>query len=298
MSKLSESLLRYYYLKCNMSIGDIADRVGVGKTTVSRHLQKLGIPTRGPKFTGGKKKVNEEYFDSYGPKQCYYASWINSDGCLYISKGTYSLELVVKKGDRDILEAFKNDVGSEHNIVETESNIRGKATKAIRLRIGSKKIIQSLMLNYGILPRKSLKEEFPWIPQKFVKDGIRGELDGDGSIYPEGKRLNVVFYGSEKKLSKINAYIHKNLNIKGSIYCTPIKNESLEKVLIDRNIKPEVVKSILSEVQKNYLYRLDFKKQDEVMKLLSWLYDDAVIYLKRKYDLFMNYKLNRNQNIS
>jgi hypothetical protein len=300
LSENKESLAKYYYVEEKKSMDWIADALGVGKTTVSRWLNKIGTIVRGPIYTGGKKNVDEEFFDQYGEKPCYYAGYVNSDGCLYINDGTYSLELVAKIEDRDIIDSFKKDIKSEHDIKVTNSTIRGKTTKAVRLRIGSKKIIFSLMINYGIFPRKSLRESLPRVPKKYRSAVIRGELDGDGSVYPDKERdiLQVVFYGSHKKVKKISKIIFKELNIKGSIYNRAIINEKLKNVLLEENIDLDIVDRVVKKLPTSHIYRLDYRNKDDVMKILSWLYNDAQVYLQRKYNLYQEYKLKYEKNKS
>jgi hypothetical protein len=48
----------------------------------------------------------------------------------------------------------------------------------------------------GLTERKSLNMRFPLVPDEFLRDFIRGCLDGDGSIYLESGRKLTAYYGT------------------------------------------------------------------------------------------------------
>lgn len=48
------------------------------------------------------------------------------------------------------------------------------------------------LAKFGIIPNKTyLTNHLPEVPKKFLKDFLRGLLDGDGSIYQETKTKNI-----------------------------------------------------------------------------------------------------------
>lgn len=120
--------------------------------------------------------VNEIYFQRWSPRMAYLLGFIVSDGC--IVQGTYkgysdALKFGVHPQDVDILEKIKYELCAEHVISIAKS--------AVHLCITSQRIVDDPK-GLGITYRKSLREKVPAIPPQYLRDFIRGIVDGDGGI--------------------------------------------------------------------------------------------------------------------
>ena len=116
--------------------------------------------------------------------------------------------------------------------------------------------------------KKSLILDFPkWLKPEWYPHFIRGVYDGDGSIYLNtcrGKRAVTVTITSTEQFCKALVDIcAKYIGIKTHIYDASCHN-GITKVfaLSGRNI---------------------------TKKFLDWIYQDANIYLQRKYDRYIDY---------
>jgi len=197
-------------------------------------------------------KVNEDFFNKWSHDMAYILGFITADGSVMFD--SYTLNIEINKKDIEVLTFIKRKLRSDHNI-KTKDN-------KSRLRIHSKKIIESLK-QYNIVQNKTGKEKINFsIPSKYRGDYLRGVFDGDGWIY---KRRNGIEGGicsaSKKFLEDINN-ICKNL---GKI-----------RTRIDKrgDRKP--------------LYELDFYGNKKMLKLRKLIYTTNQFALKRKYDIFFS----------
>lgn len=201
-------------------------------------------------------QVNEDYFQNWSPNMAYVLGFTLADGC--IIKGTYkgysdALKFGVQLKDKDILEKIKKELQSEHSI----SIVRNAA----HLCITSQKIVDSLK-RLGITYQKSLKETVPKIPSHYIKDFIRGLIDGDGGISFDNKN-------------------HPTLRLCGGINTvTFVKNYFWKKLKCFSSIGQKK----FSATTKNYLYGIDYRSTT-AKKIVLFLYVGAGLYLDRKYEL-------------
>ena len=118
--------------------------------------------------------------------------------------------------------------------------------------------LKKLSISY----RKSLNENLPVVPKKYIKDFIRGIVDGDGSIGIDKKGSpSIGVSGGKIVLTFIRDYFLKNMQL----YST-------------------VGKRSYSEQQKNFLYDIRYKS-NTALKIIAYLYNNACLYLDRKYTL-------------
>jgi hypothetical protein len=202
--------------------------------------------------------INENYFSTWSPNMAYILGFILADGC--IIRGTYkgysdSLKFGVQLKDRDILEKIKKELHSEHAI----SIIRNAAHYCV----SSKKIVDSLKA-LGITHQKSLKETVPNVPDKYIKDFIRGLIDGDGGISIDSKSYPTLrLYGGINTVNFVRDYFLKNFNAYSGIG----KRQS--------KLAPNI-----------YLCYIAYRTNTAI-KLINFLYRNAKIFLDRKYELAM-----------
>jgi|SRR3989338_248031 len=216
--------------------------------------ERLGLKRKRDK---PRLKVNENYFKKWSANMSYVLGFILADGC--IIKGTYkgysdSLKFGVQLKDRDVLEKIKSELGAKHKLSHVEN--------AVHLSLTSQKIVDDLK-KLGIKYRKSLNEVVPKVPRKYIKDFIRGIIDGDGSVWIEKERnyptLSVA--GGENTLRFIRDHFFK----KFKLYST-------------------LTRTKYSKNAKKYLYNIAYRA-NPAQKLIEYLYKNTNLYLNRKYDI-------------
>jgi intein-encoded DNA endonuclease-like protein len=154
------------------------------------------------------------------------------------------------------------------------SKYNSNSTIQYSLAKSSKELYNDLLLN-GVYPRKSYENKdkliMPLIEDRLIPHFIRGLFDADGSVYVRAKRKNLITIefvsASINILTNIDSYLKAN-----DIYSWKI----LKK-------KP-------TGKGKQIYYILQFIKTSEIMKLINLMYDDATIYLDRKYEKCISYK--------
>jgi len=202
-------------------------------------------------------KVNETYFEKWSPPMAYILGFILADGC--IIRGTYkgysdSLKFGVHIKDIDILEKIKRELNSNHSISIFKN--------AAHLCITSQKMVDSLKC-LKISYQKSLRENVPEIPQEFIRDFIRGVVDGDGSLWIDKQKNypTLSVSGGEKMLT----FVRKHFFEEFEIYSSLTKQSYSTKI-------------------KKHLYQIAYRT-NPAQALIEYLYKDAGIFLNRKYKM-------------
>lgn len=170
---------------------------------------------------GVKYSVNSEFFKSWDKKMAYLLGFIYADGSIYTSvRGNY---LAITSTDKHIIYKIKKWLSSGHTISKTPSTWpNGKLRFGIK--IGNKDLYDSL-IKLGLYPNKSKTIGMPVIPDKFLRDFVRGYFDGDGCVhlYRSGgikqktilRKLSVIFTsGSKKFLKNLLRNLRKNMPLK------------------------------------------------------------------------------------
>ncbi len=109
----------------------------------------------------------------------YVLGFFAADGCMIKNnRGAHFIEFHIT--DLDILEKIKKLLEAENKISTRKTS--AELANAYRLQIGSKEMFKDL-LSLEFKPRKSASVQFPKIPNKYLKDFVRGYFDGDGNVY-------------------------------------------------------------------------------------------------------------------
>lgn len=232
-------------------------------------LIKAGLYKKKPANDLRRYKVNDHYFDEINTEhKAYWLGFMLADG--FLSNSNHSTEtfgITLKADDRYILEAFKEDLNSTYPIHEYEEyHDWGKGevkTTVSRILIKSPQIFKQLSA-MGFSVDKSHTAIFPWeyIPENFMNHVIRGYFDGDGSLSKSGDKkwhtYDLRFTGTTEVITAIRSILGKD-NVK----------------LSERH--PE---------RDNNNCSLNLCGDLQVYNICKWMYKDATIYLKRKYDRF------------
>ena len=258
-----KSEIREYYKTRPMGLKTLREEFGLSNPTL---IKILGDIPRWPKTVVFNPNLNEDYFQNVDNEiKAYFIGLLISDGNVFVPKngGSKSTSITLDKEDKYILEIFRKELGA-NNIVANDG--RGCCYMAIR----SNKIANDLSM-YGIVPRKSLITYLPKnIDNGLMRHVIRGILDGDGNLYmkqTKSRHLHrVSFAGSHRLMEDIAIYLHENDII---------------------HMAPKVY-----DYQDRNLSELKIQSIEDVHNFLSWIYDDATLFMERKHDkynVFLDY---------
>ena len=294
---------------------EIANIFGVSKMTINRRLGELGVKSRHPKLTPEREKwicdlyevyhnkekvsrianvsgttismlckkyniyeytnseihrkyhVNGHYFDEINTSnKAYTLGLLFSDGTI-TSLEKHILQISLQERDKEILQKILVDMESNHPLYFIDYNSKNpNCSNQYSFSINDYDLCKGLY-SQGMFSNKSLSIEYPQnIPTQFNKDFIRGLLDGDGNISKCGHDANIV--GTSMLLEKVKEIIDSELNINCYI-CDDSHH-----------------KSDITKILKIYGRR-------QAYTFLSWLYDDAELYIQRKYDMYISEYKNK-----
>lgn len=306
--KLKDSTIQeivQLYTLDNISASEIARRLHIGLTVVRKYLTKAGIKLKSKKERVRNKEmvtdiinmyqsgltqeeikertklclhtireilkenhiephdrsyyktytIDQNYFESLDTSnKCYVLGFLYADGS--VSKKNYNLRLILQERDKYILEKIKEDMKSNAPLHFKKSK-NPNVQNAWGICVDCKKICQDLV-KLGIVPNKTFKLKYPdFLTNEQHSHFLRGVMDGDGHIIPyNGHNGAVIICGTYDFCNGAKEVIESMLNIK--CYVRPHKN----------------------------IYNLCVYGRNQVRTFLDWIYQDAELYLKRKYETY------------
>ena len=259
---LSEAELRDLYVAQNLTIDQIATRFGLAPTTISRRFADLRIPARrrGP-LPGTRYGAKDQQWQ-WTAELAYAVGLITTDGCL--SQDGRHLTMTSK--DIDLLETIGRCLG-----VTARITLSTNPRPIHRLQWGD--VIFCRWLNeIGLMPAKSLRLGPLRVPDEWMRDFLRGCIDGDGSIVTYTDRYNTF-----KKSTYVYTRVYLSL-----VSASPRFVEWLRENL--RRLTGAAGHVGLRRTEgRNDLWRLRYAK-GEALRLLRWMYyNPNVPCLRRKY---------------
>lgn len=232
-------------------------------------LRKLGIT----RPNGTQAKINHDYFENIDSEhKAYWLGFIYADGSItkkVYEKGsyTYRLRMELMFEDKYILEQMALDLESDLKPKEyynDASHFEGynKPKHTAYIMFSSKKMGEDL-IKLGVVPNKTLiLKSLPSIPDNLMKHFIRGYFDGDGSVYlTKDNTIKTAFYGTHDFINSIQDFLIKELNL--------------------------IKKKITDQKEANVSFVGMAKQESE--KLYHYMYDEATIFLNRKYEKYNKY---------
>jgi hypothetical protein len=251
--------INYLHNEQNMSLREIAKNYGTCHRVISKRLKKHNYNV--------KKRVymfNEIYFKVLDSPQKYY--WIGllyADGCIteVKEKSTFKVSIKLQRRDEAILFKFQDCLGT-NSPISIEINKQGREYS--RFNLYSLELVNDLK-PYGLVPRKTHILKFPTgifnNSEDCLRSFILGVFDGDGSISynHKTKRPSFTITGTYDLLKGIQEVLVNYLELKRTNICH----------------------------RKNTTYQLSYAGIKNINSLFNWLYKDQSIYLKRKYDKFV-----------
>lgn len=235
---------------------------GISNTVVTRILKENGVNIRDNSHKKRTYSFDESYFDNIDTEnKAYILGLLYSDGCNNTAANTVFIEL--QDRDRQILEDIRKEMSSNHPIHYNNLNSKNKNWHdTYRFSITNQHISKRLS-ELGVVRNKSLILNFPdWLNEELIPSFLRGYFDGDGHIeWNKTKFLTLV--GTDKFCKSTQNYLNGK-NIKSSIYNSASDN--------------------------NITKLLSISGKDNIFNFLNLIYDNSVLHIERKYNLYLSIK--------
>ncbi len=221
-----ENLYELYY-KQKLSLQKIGELYGKPKEYIHRWMKKYGFQSRTKsdawkhRDTEDVYKINENFFHNWSKEMAYVLGLILTDGNI----GTDDAQISITMKEGYLLKNIKKILKSEHPVKSK------KNTDMYYFGFCRKKMSDKLF-ELGITSNKSLKVNFPDVPDKFLSHFIRGVFDGDGCVFFEARSkkspLRVSFVsGSKAFMTALESKLHSHAGLhKRNIYKRHAKNMS------------------------------------------------------------------------
>lgn len=246
------------------SIGQIAARLGVAKSTISRRFARYGVARRTQPEAiylsiaqtgkhGGRPREytrDETFFDTLTPVSAYIIGFIQADGTIGPDRFSIAASVI----DAEFLVTLASCMGSNRPLQEVQHPLG----RVARLVINSSKMAASLQ-NWGIhSPRTWTASTHPDL--LLNRDYWRGVIDGDGTICvsKSGKRI-MRLVGSHDICQQFLDFARHHGHGFGAKVCN------------DRNI---------------FAVTLSWHQAIAIARVL---YQDAPLFLPRKMDIYLKY---------
>ncbi len=252
------------------SISKIAKILQMNRKYLAKLFDLNNIQRRQRTAYGRKHTINEHYFDSIDTEEkAYMLGFIYADGNNLFKLNRISIKLA--KVDDEILEKFSLIMYGKINLkYSKKKNNIGKEFEYVSFEMFNKHLSKQ-MASLGVVERKSHKITFPaWLSKDLYSHFLRGLIDGDGWIYLPNTK---------------NKY--RDSPCVGLICTRQINNFIKEYIQNELGIKAYLNKAYKQDM--NIMCEIRVKNYHRCKIFLDWLYKDATIYLKRKYDLYQEF---------
>lgn len=266
--ELKQEIIKYY-LSQPMTLKQVEDKYQLSHPTISKILKDI------PKYTKAKlnnPNMKEHFFQKINCEEnAYFLGLLIADGNVFKDdtgrQASISITLDLK--DEYMLNKFKEVLQANTSI---SYDGRGCGQIAVRSNIMAEDLAK-----YGVIPRKSHNTYLPPVTNQYMWHVIRGIFDGDGSILAKPSPKNdghnrflhsISFCGTHQLMEDISIYIFNNLNLKQ---------------------KPTVY-----DYKDKRLSELKIQNKDDIYLFGTYMYQNANIFLDRKYKIFLDFKKHYN----
>lgn len=202
-----------------------------------------------------KYNYNFDILEKESPEKYYFLGFLAADA--YISDKGINFELNVK--DRYMVEKLRDYICPEKPVYNHEK------TNSVAFSITNKKKCSELKKYFSMTSNKKTEEiRFPEVPNEYLRDFIRGIIDGDGNINTtKGYKGNKIYIGARLRILGSEIFL-KELNEKTKL------------------LYPHNTNAISKKGKENiYVVTYNFKTARELLKII---YYDGCLCLKRKFD--------------
>lgn len=248
-------------------LAETSQRYGIDHRLLKQLLLERGIGIH----IHRKYDLDKQFFDTIDAEdKAYFLGFLWADGNNN-GHGAIILKLSIK--DKDILEKLRMAIKSQKplrhvkNITCTDENgVVYKCRDAMELILSCRELAAKLN-SIGLIPNKTATLRLPKegiVPDHLIHHFIRGYFDGDGTVS------------------------------KGFQKGRTVPTYQVEMVMKNKKLADEIIE-ILHSIgihAINYrasgtVYKICITSGEDRIKFMKWLYRDSTIYLKRKYDRFV-----------
>lgn len=254
------------YVEGHLGSSTIAKKYNMNAGTVCNILARNGIKRRSNRDKSLQYVCEDNYFKVIDTEhKAYWLGFLLADGYVSIHNNSYIVGLSLSVKDRNHILKFKEDIKATYNIKEYISN-GFSACNYCRIIISSPIMVNDL-ITHGVVEHKTNIMKPPLnVPNRFIKDCIRGYFDGNGcitySVYHIRPSFTVKICATEDILLWIKDFAYAN-NVCFSY--KPYKRKAHQSVS-----------------------QLDIGGNLQAQKFLDLLYQDSTVYLDRKYKLYQS----------
>ena len=182
-----------------------------------------------------------------------------SDGYVIDTRKGCEPQIGLQMTDRELVEKFRDFLEAENRIVVIAPRSERHQT-LYRMVVYSRRMADDLM-RYGVIPRKSHSTFLPIISPDLMPHLLRGIYDGDGIISHRADGGLILGYcGSERLVLEIRMWLICVLSVSPN------------------------------EVHRNgSIAFVQWSRSEDVVKIRRYLYQDAEVYMERKFALIAEY---------
>lgn len=277
MSKISKKLtdcekveIVKKYETDNFSMTQLAKEYGVSLQSISRFLKRRKIPLSKSAYDSRRKyTLNESYFDVIDVEEkAYFLGLLYADGYNNHEKGCIALSL--QEEDKEILEKLNLLIESDRPLFHINERYKNTLHKNSYVLNVSSRHMSDRLNELGCTQAKSLILKFPTeeqVPSHLIRHFIRGYFDGDGCYTISTPKTRTTPQSSASIVSTedfcisvgriIDRFLHLNYKITKRFKDSETSTRS---IVISGN--------------------------HQAYKFIKWLFSNATIYLKRKFNKF------------
>lgn len=250
----NEDVVKLY--KEHQSIRKVSKILGISTETIRVKLHECESCNKPLRFS-----YDKDFFSRDNEESFYWAGFIAADGNIpknpnnkNIGRGI-RITLAIK--DKELMDAYKKSMKYSGEVWTTD--------ETCGLRIYCPKLAQDI-LRFNVVPAKTKIYRFPeWIvDHELVNHFMRGYVDGDGCFFYEN------LWGKGRKIDQVH------FNVRGTMEFLTVFGKVLSKRCGIKEKYPRLNCGIGS---------LECGGNIIVGRLAEFLYKDATLYLKRKYNI-------------
>jgi len=238
---------------------EISNLIGMDNSVLRENLRENGFKVKDSNYN---ETINRNAFSSIKTEeQAYWLGFLYADG--YVAKDSNRIELTIK--DKEHVEKFAEFLFLNKSVVKEKiGRIKERNFSGLYYRLSIRNVqIHSDLIAKGCTPKKSLTLVFPKediLPKELQNHFVRGYFDGDGS-------LGIYSNKGAKPTPQL------------SIIGTKEFLDSIKKIY-------DLPENKYTRCGKAFQYATVSKSQVE--KFLISIYKNSVVYLDRKYNLFID----------
>lgn len=259
-----EQKIIHMYIDEKMSGKTIQGITGISSTEVYRILKKNGHQTRNLITSHKIYDLDFSFFkDIDTEEKAYILGLLFADGSHDSNIGR--VVLVLQEQDKKLLENINILLNNTRPLrKEVRKTPKGKINTYYELSFHDRGVSADL-LKLGLIPNKTYNMCIPEMPKELLRHFIRGFWDGDGNIYLGPRNKNF-------RSTSVAATSNK-------IFCEQLQQVIKEQT--DLNFSVRKAHSNNSQIQQIAM------SNKKVRNFLDYLYQDAHIYMDRKYQKYL-----------